>query len=77
MILLYFYLNEQLVRAKIIFNFLGNTIWQTQNNFSAELNIDISTQPKGIYFVKVRSATADPSSGGASWKMEVKKVVVM
>jgi hypothetical protein len=48
-----------------ITDILGKTIWQSSNNFNKVLKLDISSNPKGIYFVKV-------VQGG---KIAVKKII--
>ena len=50
-----------------VIDYLGKTIWQNQSNFKQELDIDISKQAKGIYFVKVMMEGST----------EVKKVIIM
>jgi N-acetylneuraminic acid mutarotase len=36
-----------------VLDMMGNIVWQEQSNFKLETSIDISKNPKGIYFVKI------------------------
>ncbi|CAN5392629.1 hypothetical protein BH11BAC1_BH11BAC1_19490 [soil metagenome] len=48
-------MSEEEIFDKSIFvsDIVGKTVWQSQHNFNNEIKIDISDNPKGIYFVKM------------------------
>jgi len=41
------------IKEAIIFDLLGKIVWQKETILNNEFNVDISSQPKGIYYVKV------------------------
>ena len=48
-------LKENTLSEIFIYNDMGQLVYQQKNNSSSQ-QIDLSAQPKGIYFVKVQSA---------------------
>lgn len=45
--------DETKIQHIIIFDIRGSKVWETQNTSNVKFDIDISSQPKGIYYVQV------------------------
>lgn len=44
---------EDFDKSIIVTDIFGKTIWQSLHNYNGEITIDISENPKGVYFVKM------------------------
>jgi hypothetical protein len=54
-------------KSVAVLDLIGNIVWQQQNNLGIETVINISEQPKGIYFVKIKQGD----------KVSTQKIVLM